>query len=309
MQLLDFLENTRQLNRASHTYQKSLSTTTTITEVCDKLYQATEEKLITEVMTVDQSAAFDVLNHEILIRKFKHYNLSTEAVKLFQSYLSFRTQYKTIGASNSRMTQIDRGIPQGSMVGPLLFCIYTNEMTEVTRDPECLNAAFDVLNHEILIRKFKHYNLSTEAVKLFQSYLSFRTQYKTIGASNSRMTQIDRGIPQGSMVGPLLFCIYTNEMTEVTRDPECLNVKHQNNEYLFGETCNHCGMIKMYADDTTYVVSHKKREQNAIRIKKTLIEIEKFLIENEMHLNVGKTHLLECMIPQKRGNLKGTHQG
>ena len=64
-----------------------------------------------------------------------------------------------------------------------------------------------------------------------------------------------------------------------------------------------CGSITMYADDAIYVVSNRKREQNTEKIKKTLEKLETYLTENELHLNVGKPMVLECMIPQKKGRI------
>ena len=70
-QLRDFMESLGQLNRSGHAYRKFLSTTTTIAEIADNMYKATEDIMITQMMTVDQSAAFDCLSHEILARKLR----------------------------------------------------------------------------------------------------------------------------------------------------------------------------------------------------------------------------------------------
>ena len=67
MQLLDFLESTEQLNSSGHAYRAGLSTTTTIAQICEELYESAERKNIASLMTVDQSVAFDSLNHEIFI--------------------------------------------------------------------------------------------------------------------------------------------------------------------------------------------------------------------------------------------------
>ena len=70
-QLRDFMESLVQLNRSGHAYQKFLSMTTTIAEIADNMYQATEDRMITQMMTVDQRAAFDCLSHKILVRKLR----------------------------------------------------------------------------------------------------------------------------------------------------------------------------------------------------------------------------------------------
>ena len=77
------------LNPTCHAYSKSLSTTTTIAGITNKLYQATERKLISQMMTVNQSATFDCFSHEILIRKLKLYNIGDSALRWFQNYLRY----------------------------------------------------------------------------------------------------------------------------------------------------------------------------------------------------------------------------
>ena len=84
-----------------------------------------------------------------------------------------------------------------------------------------------------------------------------------------------------------------------------MNESHKNNEKLFSEVCEECGSLNLYADDTTYFVANKRRQKNENMIRETLVEIEKFLAENKLHLNVGKTTLLEAMIPQKKGKTPG----
>ena len=69
LQLLKYFEDTEQLNHSGHAYRASLSTTTTIAQICQNLYEATEKRNIAALMTVDQSSAFDCLSHDILINK------------------------------------------------------------------------------------------------------------------------------------------------------------------------------------------------------------------------------------------------
>ena len=221
VQLLEFFEKSGQLSAAGHAYRKSLSTTTTITAIVDELYQATEDGMIYQLMTIDQSAAFDCISHKILIRKLEEYKVSAEVRKWVENYLNFRSQYVTVGAADSFMTSQDTGVPQGSVMGPILYAIYVNEMSVVVKDDECLERA------------------------------------------------------------------------------------HHSGDRLFGETCQRCGIVNIYADDATYNVSGRKREGNMRKIAKTLGEMETFLLENQLHLNVGKTTILECMIPQKRGKTPG----
>ena len=120
-QLSKYFEDSKQYNPSSHAYRKTLSTTTTFAEIADQLYQGAEEKNLTSIMQIDQSAAFDVVNHQILLEKMERYKIGAGARKWVQQYLNFRSQYVSLGKSQSRMVPVTRGVPQGSVIGPLFF--------------------------------------------------------------------------------------------------------------------------------------------------------------------------------------------
>ncbi len=78
---------------------------------------------------LDLSKAFDTLDHSILINKIKYYGINQNELNLFESYLRNRKQFVDIGGAKSEMLQISTGVPQGSVLGPLLFIIYMNDIT------------------------------------------------------------------------------------------------------------------------------------------------------------------------------------
>ena len=118
------------------------------------------------------------------------------------------------------------------------------------------SAAFDVLCHQNLTRKLSLYNFGTEAIKWIESYLTFRSQYVSIGTRNSVYSNIKTGVPQGSVLGPILYVIYVNELPTLTNDTDCTNDVHESrdNSNLFGENCETCGQLPTYADDSTIVI-------------------------------------------------------
>ena len=117
---------------------------------------------------------------------------------------------------------------------------------------------------------------------------------------------VHSGVPQGSVIRPLLYAVYTNELTDVVKSPTCQELEHLNRSSLFGRQCLRCGIMTIYADDLTYTISNKYRRDNQIRLRTVLDDISLFLQDNKLVLNLPKTHLTEVMISQKRTRTPGS---
>jgi len=133
-----------------------------------------------------------------------------------------------------------------------------------------LSKAFDTVNHDVLLRKLSHIGVRASSYDWFASYLSDRSQYVSIRGTHSDIRFLDAGVPQGSVLGPLLFLIYINEMSNI-----CHTVKFIH-----------------YADDTTIYFSHTSIEVVIAELTLGLGRLEDWLLSNYLVLNANKTNCL-----------------
>ena len=134
--------------------------------------------------------------------------------------------------------------------------------------------AFDTVNHSILLRKLEHYGIRGLANNWFSSYLNKRSQWISISGHASSNRYVHHGVPQGSVLGPLLFLVYINDLHSC--------IKHST--------------IRHFADDTNmlYETDRKKhRNRNPVRnLNKDLKSLNHWLLANKISLNATKTELI-----------------
>ena len=133
-----------------------------------------------------------------------------------------------------------------------------------------LKRAFDTVNPSVMLFKLKIKGVSDLALKWFNSYLTNRKQHVEVRGTDSNMNNLSLGVPQGSILGPLLFLIYIDDIVKVIRN----------------------GKVIMYADDTTLHVSGTSLHDIQLKLQEDLNEISKWIKDNRLQLNVDKTKLM-----------------
>ena len=129
-----------------------------------------------------------------------------------------------------------------------------------------LKKTFDTVNHSIFLMKLKAIGLSESPVRWFSSYLSDRRQLVDLSGTYSSPGTISCGVPQGSILGPLLFLIYVNDMSAVVENK-----------------------LLLYADDSAILVPAKSKQEIETRLSHDLDILSQWLICNKLSLHLGKT--------------------
>jgi len=130
--LISFINKHKVLYKYQFGFRKNHSTTLALIEITDNILKDLEEGKHTAGIFIDFKKAFDTVDHSILFSKLEHYGIRGSVLEWLKSYLKNRQQYSYVNGKNSTQQLITYGVPQGSVLGPLLFLIFTNDIGNCT---------------------------------------------------------------------------------------------------------------------------------------------------------------------------------
>ena len=132
-----------------------------------------------------------------------------------------------------------------------------------------LRKAFDTVNHNILLNKLEQYGIRGVALKFFSSFLSNRCQYVSLNNKQSTCKKITCGVPQGSVLGPLLFTLYINDINSSTSD-----------------------CAKLFADDTCLILQDNTLNHLYNKVSSEILSVNKWMVANKLTLNLKKSNAI-----------------
>ena len=141
--LESFLNENDIIYQHQYGFRKNYSTNHAVLSILEEIRLNLDKKIFSCGVFVDLEKAFDTVNHKILIEKLNHYGIKGIPNKWFTSYLSNRTQSVSLNGTLSENQPVHCGVPQGSILGPLLFLIYINDMNKALKKCKVYHFADD----------------------------------------------------------------------------------------------------------------------------------------------------------------------
>ena len=179
-------------------YRKAHSCHTILIKLIEDWREALDNKYHIGAVLMDLSRAFDELPHELLLAKLSAYGMDNTSVHLLKSYLSGRKQRVKLGNTHSSWLDITKGVPQGSIMGPILFNLFMNDIYLCITDCELYNYADD--NTIVSKRKTKEDMLIHLHAKTLECMQWFQSNYMQANPDKFQAIQIDPNLRKSKSV-------------------------------------------------------------------------------------------------------------
>ena len=141
-QLSTFLERNNLLNDSQFGYRENRSTDLASALLIDSIRKNGDNGLLTGTLFLDLSKAFDTINHDLIIKKLASYGVGNHETNWFSDYLFCRSQTVIVGNQKSSKFNVSCGVPQGSILGPLIFLMFFNDFPEQLSRANCLPVSY-----------------------------------------------------------------------------------------------------------------------------------------------------------------------
>ena len=154
-----------------------------------------------------------------------------------------------------------------------------------------LSAAFDLVDHPLLLQKLQLLGFDQHSRMWMWSYLTGRYQSVYVDGKFSKFEAVPVGVPQGSVLGALLYILFVNDLPEVVHghgQDRC----GQGNHPLYRMYCADCGGVCCYVDDSTYTFSSPDPAELTVKLSENYVKISDYMRDNKLVINDDKTHLV-----------------